>query len=489
QNTPAVFYKYDAQTLPTGEPPGFNRGFSTGRLVAATYGTTTSSAGDYTGYDGLGRVSVSFQQTDSQNYGFSYGYDLASEMTTETYPSLRQITTAYDTAGRVSTINGQKTGEPNKTYASQFSYSPHGATASITLGNDLVERTDFNSRLQPTFIKLGTTSTPTSLLQLGYEYTSTCQTGNNGNVLKQTITALGLSLTQNYCYDALNRIASASENSGANWTQTYGYDRWGNRWVSASTGYTLSSLTPTSSGAFNTTNNRLVMGPTHYDLAGNLDVDAQSRTFSYDGENRQITFNGTAGQYFYDGDGRRVKKIDGSGTTIFVYNAGGQMIAEYHSDPVPPAAGGGGISYLTTDHLGSTRVVTKQDGTVKVRYDYLPFGEELGVGIGGRTAGMGYSGADSTRQKFTQKERDSESGLDYFLARYYSAAQGRFTSPDKPFVNQLENDPQTWNLYMYARCNPLLYVDPTGEDYVLYQYDKDGKVINTYQVRDIAALG
>lgn len=42
---------------------------------------------------------------------------------------------------------------------------------------------------------------------------------------------------------------------------------------------------------------------------------------------------------------------------------------------------------------------------------------------------------------------------------------------------------------MYARCNPLLYVDPTGEDYVLYQYDKDGKVINTYQVRDIAALG
>ncbi|MFY9553175.1 MAG: RHS repeat-associated core domain-containing protein, partial [Blastocatellia bacterium] len=99
-----------------------------------------------------------------------------------------------------------------------------------------------------------------------------------------------------------------------------------------------------------------------------------------------------------------------------------------------------------------------------------------------------YDGADSTKQKFTQKERDNESGLDYFLARYYSSAQGRFTSADEPFVGQDRKDPQSWNLFTYARNNPLLYVDRTGNDYVLYQYDKDGKVINTYQVRDLAAL-
>lgn len=68
--------------------------------------------------------------------------------------------------------------------------------------------------------------------------------------------------------------------------------------------------------------------------------------------------------------------------------------------------------------------MTKQDGSVKARYDYLPFGEELGATIGQRTVGMGYSGSDSTRQKFTRKDRDSESGLDYFRARYYSSAQG-----------------------------------------------------------------
>ena len=48
-------------------------------------------------------------------------------MTSETYPSLRQITTGYDAAGRISTVNGQKSGEANKTYASQFSYAAHGA--------------------------------------------------------------------------------------------------------------------------------------------------------------------------------------------------------------------------------------------------------------------------------------------------------------------------------------------------------------------------
>jgi RHS repeat-associated protein len=281
-------------------------------------------------------------------------------------------------------------------------------------------------------------------------------------VLSQTITIGATVMSQSYGYDSLNRLESASENSGGSWSQTYGYDRYGNRWVSASTGYTLSSLTPTSAGAFNATNNKLIASG--YDFAGNQTADAQGRSFTYDAENRQITFNGTAGQYFYDGDGRRVKKIDSSGTTVFVYDVTGRMIAEYHSDPVPPASGGGGTSYLTTDHLGSTRVVTKADGSVKARYDYLPFGEELGATIGSRTTAMGYSAADSTKQKFTQKERDDESGLDYFLARYYSSAQGRFTSTD-PIALTVERltDPQGINLYGYTRNNPLAFIDPTGE--------------------------
>ena len=450
-------------------------------------------------------MNVSYQQTDSQNYGFGYAYDLAGEMTSETYPSGRVITTAYDASGRISSINGQKAGEGNKTYASQFSYAAHGAVASMALGNNLVEKADFNTRLQPTFIKLGTTSNPTSALQLGYEYTSTCQTANNGNVLKQTITAPGLSLTQTYCYDSLNRLASANENSGSSWTQTYDYDRYGNRAVRATSYIPTPRQTPTSNSPsdlpqlFNQTNNRIIATAEYgYDNAGNLtsipDRVSGSNAMTYDAENRQRTFNGTVGQYFYDGDGHRVKKLDSSGTTVFVYNAGGQLIAEHTSGPPT----GSGTSYLTSDHLGSTRVVMKSDGTTTTttRHDYLPFGEEIQAGIGGRTAGQGCV-ADSVRQKFTQKERDSESGLDYFLARYYSSAQGRFTSPDEfnggsvaffaaagssnpTFYADIHN-PQSLSKYQYCLNNPLHYIDPDGHDYGrVEEIDKDGKKIVRY---------
>ena len=77
---------------------------------------------------------------------------------------------------------------------------------------------------------------------------------------------------------------------------------------------------------------------------------------------------------------------------------------------------------------------------------------------------------------FTQRERDGESGLDYLLTRYCSSAQGRFTSPDEPLLGQREVDPQSWSLYGYARNNPLIYIDPTGTDYVLF--GPDGNIMH-----------
>jgi len=428
-----------------------------GRLTSISSAVSTYGYGRY---DVMGRVLSGTQTTDGQSYTMSYQYNLAGAMTSETYPSNKVVLTEYDSAGRMAGVKKNATtyyagGAPGS--ANAVSYTPHGIAAAVRLGNGKWEHTTFNSRLQPVQIGLGISSADSSILRLDYGYGTTT---NNGNVLSQNIVIGGTPIAQGYTYDELNRLKTASENSGASWSQTYGYDRFGNRWVSASPGYTLNALTPQSQSSFNAANNRLTAS--QYDAAGNQTVDSQNRTFGYDAENRQTVFNGTGGQYLYDGEGHRIKKIDSSGTTIFVYNAGGQLVAEYHSDPVPSPAGGGGTSYFTTDHLGSTRLVTDGGGAVKARYDYLPFGEELGATIGARTVRMGYSAADSTKQKFTQKERDSESGLDYFLARYYSSAQGRFTSPDKPIADQQAGDPQSWNLYPYVRNDPLKYVDPQG---------------------------
>jgi RHS repeat-associated protein len=100
-------------------------------------------------------------------------------------------------------------------------------------------------------------------------------------------------------------------------------------------------------------------------------------------------------------------------------------------------------------------------------HDYLPFGEEIQAGIGGRSAL--YDLADP-KQKFTGKERDVETGLDYFGARYLSSAQGRFTSPDwseKPQAIPYADltNPQTLNLYSYVVNNPLNRTDPLGHNW------------------------
>jgi hypothetical protein len=86
------------------------------------------------------------------------------------------------------------------------------------------EHTNFNTRLQPTQIGLGTTSTNSSVLQLDYGYGTTT---HNGNLLGQTVTIPGLGLSQTYGSDALNRLETAGENAGVSWKQKFLYDRYG----------------------------------------------------------------------------------------------------------------------------------------------------------------------------------------------------------------------------------------------------------------------
>lgn len=84
--------------------------------------------------------------------------------------------------------------------------------------------------------------------------------------------------------------------------------------------------------------------------------------------------------------------------------------------------------------------------------------------------------------RYTGKERDAESGNDYFGARYYASTVGRFLSPDPQYAQErMVKDPQSWNLYAYGGNNPLRFIDPDGEAIELTGDDEQRK-------KELAAL-
>jgi RHS repeat-associated protein len=214
-----------------------------------------------------------------------------------------------------------------------------------------------------------------------------------------------------------------------------------------------------------------------YDAAGNMTGDG-IHTATYDGENRLTQVSPGIASYLYDSEGNRVSKNAGGISTEYVY-FGGNAIAERN-----PSAGNwtdyiflngkrvarrdpsGAVHYYLSDHLGSTTMVVNAAGAIENESDYYPWGGELKI-----------SATDSgNHYKFTGKERDAETGLDYFGARYYSNAMGRWISPDwaeKPEAVPYSDlhDPQSLNLYSYVRNIPTSKVDSDGHK-VEYQPDR-----------------
>ncbi len=267
------------------------------------------------------------------------------------------------------------------------------------------------------------------------------------------------------------------------WKQTFTFDRYGNRnFDEANTTFEgfdklcnsntelCADLRKKLNPAINASDNRISTGQGYsFDNAGNTIRDAGDRKFTYDAENKQVkveslspgtdTVTGTIGEYFYDGDGRRVKKyVPSTGeVTIFVYDAAGKLIAEYST--IVASTNDAKVAYLTNDHLGSPRINTDANGAVTARHDYHPFGEEIATPQ--RTAGLGYAD-DTVRKQFTGYEGDIESDLDFAEARYYASSLGRFTSVDPLYASAALEIPQSWNRYSYVMNNPFQFTDPSG---------------------------
>lgn len=185
------------------------------------------------------------------------------------------------------------------------------------------------------------------------------------------------------------------------------------------------------------------------------------RTIAYNTENMPLSVNrsGTVTTFTYDGDNRRVKKTANGSTTYYIGDhfevegsneikyifAGNLRIAKIDSS---------GVYYFHKDHLGSSTVMTNDDGVGSAETaEYDPFG------------GMrSHSSESKSNYKYTDQELDAETpeltGLYNYNARLYDPAIGRFISAD-PVVPHPYN-PQSLNRYSYVLNNPLIYTDPSG---------------------------
>lgn len=342
--TPAAFYYYDSDTLPTNAP-NFDRGYATGRLVAMTYGGSTSITGNYFGYDQMGRVTTHRQVTAANTYAMSYGYNLGGLLTSETYPTGRALSYAYDEGARLSQVS-----EGTAVYAGGFSYEPHGGLNSETFGNGALHSMAYNRALQASEIKLKQSANGAELQRFNYSYGTVNQSQgsvdtskNNGQIGRIDSYINGAKQwDQRFSYDSLGRLSTAAEyqqgnNNQLTWQTQYTFDRYGNRFQSGS-GNSGVSYTPVITSEINSATNRFISTgatPITYDAAGNITQDLKFRgmNFSYDANGRQTLAvrDDTTNQQtsVYDCGGQRVQTAANGTTRQMVYDIFGQNVADY----------------------------------------------------------------------------------------------------------------------------------------------------------------
>jgi RHS repeat-associated protein len=430
-----VAYTYDDPTIP----------FSVGRLSTMTDGTGVTR---YT-YDVLGRSSSVTRSIAGTSYATGAAYDTAGRVQSVSYPDGSSVGYTYDPDGLLKTVSGG-----GVTYASFEGYDALGQVGSIQYGNQVTTTYSYweaASRLR----RIRTTRSDGAVLDdVSYAYDDV---GNVTGIDDSTDAAS----TQVLAYDGLDRLETAT--STAYGSLQFAYSPTGNILQKEGVSYQYSAIQPhrvtsTSDG-----------GSFSYDANGNMIQDGQ-RKLSYDFDNRPlyVKMQGATVSFAYDGDGTRVRKVSRSASVLYIGKlfecetpsagaatctrnvfAGNLRVAAVRSD--------GQVSYFHGDNLGSTRLVTKENGQVAERIRYRPFGEALQD-----------SAAAASRYKFTGQEFDAETGLYFYGARYYDPHLGRFLSPDSVVSDQL--DPQLLNRYSYVRNNPFKYTDPTGHVLVTITY-------------------
>lgn len=463
---------------------------------------------------------------DPAEYVTSTQYDALNRTTQVLYPAdvnghRATLMPTYNRAGAL-----EQVALDGNVYVQRIAYNAKGQRVFIAYGNGMLTRYAYDPQTfrlarvrSESFTRNGNTYQPSgSLLQdLSYDY----DVGGNTLAIHDRIPGCGLPADPNkldraFEYDSLARLTWATSRecnlppidpiwqdsprcqdvtSTRRFIQTYSYDAAGNMTE-------LKHVAP-NNGSFTRTfqmltgNNRLdtvTVGQGVYDYLydenGNMTQETVSRRFTWDHADRLQRFQATDGagnqsvvaRYLYDSGGIRVKKwIRKNGnnakneSTVYIEglfehqrwskNGGGQnnhlhvmdnqsRVAILREGAVHPDDAGTPMQYHLSDHLGSSSVVVDGTGNLTNREEFYPYGE------------TSFGSFEKKRYRYAGKERDGESGLQYYGVRYFSASAARWVSADR--FSLMEVRP---NAYVAFLDNPLKYTDPDGRFSISNHYN------------------
>jgi RHS repeat-associated protein len=422
-----------------------------GRLCSMTDASGSTSYEYYA----KGQMKTETKVIDGVTYTTQYTYDMNGNIKTMTYPSGRVVTYIYTNDRVVSVLN-------NAAYlATSIGYKAFGGMTSITYGNGIAGSIDYDNQYRITSIAAGT------VLSLNYSLYDA-----NGNI-KTIQNGLESTKSRSFTYDGLDRLDTAISSGIWGGTLDWDYDGVGNR-VKEIGG----SLT-TNYNYFTGTNKLQsltgALGKTFtFDSNGNTDTEDGGRDFVYDQNQRLIRVNdgsATKGEYTYNGNGQRVKKVASGATTIFHYSQSGQIIAEseisgnisaeyvyLNGQPLAKIEGGNSY-YYHNDHLATPQKMTDASGVVVWSADYKPFGEAT-VTVSTITNNLRFPG-----QYF-----DTETGNHYNYFRDYNPVIGRYIEADPLGIEEGVN-----HLYLYVQNNPAKFMDPYGNAISVFTRSLDWK--------------
>lgn len=416
-----------------------------GRLIAAS-NQTGVIAFDYDKADRIIRETLNEKTT-------RYVYDIANGKRTLIYPGGKQVEEILNPRDQISQIL------EDGTLIAEMTHNKAGQLISRSYNNGITTAFDYNENGWLKQMGDG------AIQDILFAYDKA------GNILSAT-DRIKPEYSEQYVYDELQRLVQFNSGTIVGGTVPdplkkieYQYDALGNRTSvkenGVSTAYASNVV-----NEYTSVSGGMNMSP-QYDRNGNMLFD-QKHTYTYDYDNNLVKVDENAASYLYDALGRRIAKIVDGGRSNFYYagdeiieerNESDEIIATYifgdDIDDILKMNRDNESFFYHKNHLGSVTAVTGGDGIVKESYRYDPFG---GVSIFDVSGSPLESSQIGNSILFTGRWYDEETGTYYYRARTMQPQLGRFMQPDPLlYVDGM-------NYYSYVGNNPVIYVDPWGEN-------------------------